>query len=142
MKMFKSLNTLILLSIVLVLAFAVPLKAQDQPQDYVDEHNRARAQVQVPPMKWDQTLAKYAWNYAQQRKRDCSLIPSNSGVYGENLAWHSSSMSGTDAVRLWVSKKSSYAQVVWRASVWLGCAKVRCDNGGTFVICNYYPPAN
>ncbi|KAG7610441.1 CAP domain [Arabidopsis suecica] len=159
MKMFKSPQTLILSVIVLFLAFAVPLKAQDQPQDYLDEHNRARTQVGVPPMKWHAGAEQYAWNYAQQRKGDCSLTHSNSnGLYGENLAWSGGALSGAAAVKLWVNEKSDYiyasntcsdgkqcghyTQVVWRTSEWVGCAKVKCDNGGTFVTCNYYPPGN
>lgn len=35
-----------------------------------------------------------------------------------------------------------YTQVVWRDSVYLGCAKVNCYNGGSFVICSYDPPGN
>ncbi|KAG4114361.1 hypothetical protein ERO13_D12G041532v2 [Gossypium hirsutum] len=35
-----------------------------------------------------------------------------------------------------------YTQVVWRNSVHLGCAKVKCNNGGTFIVCNYSPRGN
>ncbi|KAE8692991.1 Pathoproteinsis-related protein 1C [Hibiscus syriacus] len=38
--------------------------------------------------------------------------------------------------------RGHYTQVVWRNSVRLGCAKVRCNNGGTFIGCNYAPPGN
>ncbi|KAF5731874.1 pathogenesis-related protein 1-like [Tripterygium wilfordii] len=62
----------------------------------------------------------------------------------------------TDVVNLWVAEKANYdyesnscngvcghyTQVVWRKSVRLGCARVGCDNGGTFVICSYDPPGN
>ncbi|EFH45454.1 hypothetical protein ARALYDRAFT_491309 [Arabidopsis lyrata subsp. lyrata] len=159
MKMFNSPQTLVLLALALVLAFAVPLKAQDGPKDYLAVHNRARDHVGVPHIKWHAGAARYAWNYAQIRKRDCRLKHSNSrGRYGENLAWSSGDMSGAAAVRLWVKEKSDYfhksntcragkqcghyTQVVWKNSEWVGCAKVKCDNGGTFVTCNYFPPGN
>ncbi|XP_010437727.1 PREDICTED: pathogenesis-related protein 1-like [Camelina sativa] len=159
MKIFNSSQVLILVALALVLAFAVPLKAQDRPQDYLDVHNHARDDVNVPHIRWHAGAARYAWNYAQQRKRDCRLVHSNSGGrYGENLAWSSGDMSGAAAVRLWVKEKSDYfynsnrcragkqcghyTQVVWRNSAWVGCAKVKCDNGGTFVTCNYSPPGN
>ncbi|CAL9227880.1 unnamed protein product [Arabidopsis halleri] len=159
MKMFNSPQTLVLLALALVLAFAVPLKAQNRPKDYLAVHNRARDDVGVPHIKWHAGAARYAWNYAQIRKRDCRLIHSNSrGRYGENLAWSSGDMSGAAAVRLWVKEKSDYfhksntcragkqcghyTQVVWKNSKWVGCAKVKCDNGGTFVTCNYSPPGN
>ena len=64
---------------------------------------------------------------------------------------------GIDVVKLWVNEKANYdynsnscvggeclhyTQVVWRNSVRLGCAKVRCNNGGTFIGCNYDLPGN
>ncbi|KAE9446141.1 hypothetical protein C3L33_21961, partial [Rhododendron williamsianum] len=35
-----------------------------------------------------------------------------------------------------------YTQVVWRNSVRLGCARVRCNDGLWFITCNYDPPGN
>ncbi|CAI8583091.1 unnamed protein product [Vicia faba] len=132
--------------------------AQDSPADYVNAHNAARSQVGVRNIVWDNTVAAFAQNYANQRK-DCRLIHSGGGGrYGENLAMSTGGLSGTDAVRLWVDEKRDYnynsnscangkvcghyTQVVWRNSARLGCAKVRCNNGGTFVTCNYDPPGN
>uniref|UniRef100_A0A2N9J664 SCP domain-containing protein n=1 Tax=Fagus sylvatica TaxID=28930 RepID=A0A2N9J664_FAGSY len=79
-------------------------------------------------MTWDANLAAFAQNYANQRKGDCRLVHSG-GPYGENLAGSSGDLSGT-------------AAVVWRNSARLGCAKVRCNNGGTFIGCNYDPRGN
>ncbi|XP_020234033.1 pathogenesis-related protein 1 [Cajanus cajan] len=132
--------------------------AQDSHADYVNAHNAARAQVGVPNLAWDDTVAAYAQNYANQRKGDCRLMHSGGGNYGENIAMSTGDLSGTQAVKLWVDEKPyydhqsnscingqeclHYTQVVWRNSVRLGCAKVRCDNGGTFITCNYSPPGN
>ena len=104
-------------------------------------------------------MATFALNYASQRKGDCQLIHSGGGGrYGENLAGGSGDLSGSDAVKLWVNEKADYdyntntcaagkqclhyTQVVWRNSLRVGCAKVRCNNGGTFIGCNYAPPGN
>ncbi|KAL4295527.1 hypothetical protein GQ457_12G027110 [Hibiscus cannabinus] len=141
----------------MALALVLPSHAQDSPQDYLDAHNKARAAVRVGPMTWDNTVAAYAQNYANQRIADCKLVHSG-GPYGENLAWSSGGLSGTAAVGLWVNEKADYdynsnscaagkvcghyTQVVWRNSVRLGCAKVRCNSGGTFIGCNYAPPGN
>ncbi|KAL5151332.1 Basic form of pathogenesis-related protein 1 [Glycine soja] len=110
----------------------------------------------VPSLAWDDTVAAYAESYANQRKGDCQLIHSG-GEYGENIAMSTGELSGTDAVKMWVDEKSNYdydsnscvggeclhyTQVVWANSVRLGCAKVTCDNGGTFITCNYDPPGN
>ena len=79
------------------------------------------------------------------------------GPFGENIAWGSGDLKGTDAVNMWVDEKPNYdynsnscvggeclhyTQVVWLNSVGLGCAKVQCNSGGTFIGCNYDPPGN
>jgi pathogenesis-related protein 1 len=143
--------TLITLSLIL------PSRAQDNPQDYLDAHNAARAAVGVGPLTWDTTVQAYAQNYANQRAGDCNLVHSG-GPYGENIAWSSADLSGTDAVKMWVDEMAyydynsnscasgqqcgHYTQVVWGNSVSLGCAKVTCSAGGTFIVCNYDPPGN
>ncbi|BAT86962.1 hypothetical protein VIGAN_05029500 [Vigna angularis var. angularis] len=132
--------------------------AQNSQADYLNEHNAARSRVGVANIVWDSTVAAFAQNYANQRRGDCKLIHSGGGgKYGENLAGSSGDLSGKDAVKLWVNEKSKYdynsnscvggecrhyTQVVWRNSVRVGCAKVRCNNGGTFIGCNYDPPGN
>ncbi|KAL2896885.1 Pathogenesis-related protein 1 [Bienertia sinuspersici] len=35
-----------------------------------------------------------------------------------------------------------YTQVVWTGTRSVGCVKVMCQNGGTFIGCNYYLPRN
>ncbi|KAL1289412.1 hypothetical protein HN51_057623 [Arachis hypogaea] len=132
--------------------------AQDSQQDYLDAHNAARSEVGVPNLSWDDTVAAYAQNYANQRKGDCQLVHSD-GQYGENIAGGSGDFSGTVAVKLWVDEKQyydydsnscasgqvcgHYTQVIWRDSIRLGCAKVTCNNNaGTFIICSYDPAGN
>ncbi|KAJ4823029.1 hypothetical protein Tsubulata_009239 [Turnera subulata] len=142
---------------VIGLAIILPSYSQDSQQDYLDAHNSARAAVGVDPLTWDNTLADYAQNYANQRVVDCNLVHSG-GPYGENIAWSSGDMSGTAAVQMWVGEKAfydygsnscaageqcgHYTQVVWRNSERVGCAKVRCNSGGTFIICSYDPRGN
>uniref|UniRef100_A0A2N9HXZ0 SCP domain-containing protein n=1 Tax=Fagus sylvatica TaxID=28930 RepID=A0A2N9HXZ0_FAGSY len=77
--------------------------AQDSKEDYLNAHNAARAEVGVPPLTWDDTVASYAQNYANQRIGDCNLVHSG-GPYGENIAWSSGDMKGTDAVNIYVEK--------------------------------------
>ncbi|KAJ4716073.1 Pathogenesis-related protein 1 [Melia azedarach] len=140
------------------LALLLPSHAQDSPQDFLNAHNAARHQVGVGPVTWDERLAAYARNYANQHIGDCDLIHSPNCPYGENLAWSSGDLSGTNAVNGWVDEMADYnynfntcspgkacghyTQVVWRNSVRVGCAKVRCKTGGTFIGCNYDPPGN
>nr|ADD97801.1 pathogenesis-related protein 1 [Musa ABB Group] len=132
--------------------------AQNSPQDFVSPHNAARAAVGVGPVSWDSTVAAYAQNYANQRKADCQLVHSG-GPYGENIFSGSGrDYTAADAVNAWVSEKQDYdynsnkcapnkvcghyTQVVWRSSTAIGCGRVRCNNGGIFITCNYKPPGN
>ncbi|KAL7206295.1 hypothetical protein ACSBR2_019077 [Camellia fascicularis] len=75
----------------------VCIMSLDSPQDYLNAHNVARAQVGVGPMTWDNNVVAYAHSYAISRMGDCNLIHS-SGPYGENLAEGSGSFIGTDGV--------------------------------------------
>ncbi|WJX22135.1 proteinase B [Trifolium repens] len=131
--------------------------AQDSSTDFTNAHNAARSAVGVPNIIWNNTLAEVARNYSNKHKADCQLVHSGSR-YGENLAGSTGDLSGTNAVKLWVNEKKNYnyssnscasgavcghyTQVVWKNSKRLGCAKVRCNNGGTFITCNYDPPGN
>uniref|UniRef100_A0A2N9FUH4 SCP domain-containing protein n=2 Tax=Fagus sylvatica TaxID=28930 RepID=A0A2N9FUH4_FAGSY len=130
--------------------------AQNSHQDFVNAHNAARAKVGVGPIRWNYTIAAYAQAYANKRIGDCNLEHSM-GPYGECLAEGYGIFSAVDAVNLWVSEKKyynyksnscvgdecrHYTQVVWRNSVHLGCARVKCNNGWLFVTCNYDPPGN
>ncbi|XP_047983506.1 basic form of pathogenesis-related protein 1-like [Salvia hispanica] len=128
----------------------------NSPHDFLEAHNRARAEVGVAPLAWNETVAGYALRYAYKRYGDCEMEHSM-GPYGENLAEGWGRLSAVDAVGMWVSEKSCYdhssnscvggeclhyTQVVWRDSTHLGCARRQCRNGWLFVICSYDPPGN
>uniref|UniRef100_A0A0D9VFX7 Protein kinase domain-containing protein n=1 Tax=Leersia perrieri TaxID=77586 RepID=A0A0D9VFX7_9ORYZ len=127
---------------------------------FLDLQNRARADVGVGPLAWDDTVAAYARRYADTRKGDCKLEHSG-GPYGENIFWGSGGGNWTaaDAVAMWAAEKqyyncsddscaaglvcTHYKQMVWAKTTKVGCAVVNCDAGlGTFMICEYDPPGN
>ncbi|XP_004493352.2 basic form of pathogenesis-related protein 1-like [Cicer arietinum] len=128
--------------------------------DYVNAHNIARCnvstRVSLPNVVWDDYLGHFARVYAYQRT-DCKLIHSGDNSFGENIFVSDRDINDTDAVKLWVNHKRyydssrnkcvggechQYTQIVWRKSVSIGCYKVKCKNGGTFVICYYAPRGN
>ncbi|KAL9174367.1 hypothetical protein ABFS82_02G048500 [Erythranthe guttata] len=145
-------------ALILISFLITSSSAQSAPQDYVNCHNTPRGQVGVGPVVWNTTLASYAQTYANQRVGDCALTHST-GPYGENLAKGSSStFTGVAAVNLWAAEKQyytyatntcsagkqcgHYTQIVWRESVRIGCARVKCNNGWYYVVCSYDPPGN
>lgn len=149
----------LLLASVLVFAAAFSARAQNTPQDYLAVHNAARAAVGVPPMVWDARVASYAVYYANTLRASCRLVHSSGSGYGENLFWGSGKeWTAREAVQSWVNEKRDYnyasnsctpgrmcghyTQVVWRSSVRVGCARVKCFNGAIIISCNYSPPGN
>ncbi|KDP37608.1 hypothetical protein JCGZ_06951 [Jatropha curcas] len=147
------------LAIVLLMSgtLLLPSNAHDGPEDYLIPHAEARKAVGLKPLIWDKKLEAYAKDYTSQRIGDCELVHSE-GPYGENLAWCSDDLSVADAVKMWTDEGADYdyntnnccegkecghyKQVVWRDTTCIGCAKVRCNNGGTLISCNYNPPGN
>ncbi|KAK9690542.1 hypothetical protein RND81_09G136200 [Saponaria officinalis] len=132
----------------------------DLKLQYVVPQNLARAKVLMPPVVWNDTLAQYAQAYAHERAADCALQHSNYLIpgYGETIAVGSGDLSPAEAIDLWVGEKpyydyktnscaegqmcGHYTQVIWRNTKSIGCASAKCQNGGTFITCNYYPPGN
>ncbi|KAL2927625.1 Pathogenesis-related protein 1 [Bienertia sinuspersici] len=157
MNMPNKLTTTSFFIVIAILGLAQICNAQNSPQDYVNAHNAARAAVGVGNLHWDNKVAAYAQQYANKRKGDCALQHSG-GPYGENIAVGGGDFTGTDAVKLWVAEKANYTyssntcapnaqcghytQVVWRNSVRLGCARVKCNTGSFFITCNYDPRGN
>ncbi|CBG71558.1 putative extracellular protein [Streptomyces scabiei 87.22] len=135
-----------------------PPARPSQIGDFLTVVNEARADVGVPPLVWDESVAAHARRWARVRVADCELIHSNSR-FGENLAKGSNPRySLADAARLWLDERDDYdrpsnacvndreclhyTQLVWRTSTRVGAAGARCGNGWTFVVANFDPPGN
>ncbi|MCL7027645.1 hypothetical protein MKW94_019401 [Papaver nudicaule] len=122
-------------------------------------HNAARAEVGVPPLNWDRNLAVFARGYIDEdRRADCKLLYSERWSFGETIYTGPRTITAVDAVAYWVSGKqwytyatnscqegkdcSDYTQVVWRTTINVGCAQIKCDTGDLFIACEYYPHGN
>ncbi|KAL5699283.1 hypothetical protein ACHQM5_030211 [Ranunculus cassubicifolius] len=127
-------------------------------QKFLIPHNRVRAKLGLRPLQWSEKLANFAKSYANQRKKDCALRHSNTN-YGENIFWGSGKdWRPSDAVTAWADEKKyynyklnsclqkedclHYTQIVWKESLRVGCARVICNSGDTFITCNYDPHGN
>lgn len=127
-------------------------------------HNAARAAVEppaaspIPPLTWSGEVAAVAQAYA-----DKCVFKHSGGPYGENLYASSASSTAEAVVESWASEKAEYdyaadscsdecghyTQVVWAASLRLGCGVTTCTTGSPFGggewqnwVCNYDPPGN
>ncbi|CAA6657665.1 unnamed protein product [Spirodela intermedia] len=79
-------------------------------------------------------------------------------IWREPLLGSGKEWTAREAVQLWVDEKQfynnttntcatgkvcgHYTQVVWRNSVNLGCARVKCNSGAIFITSNYSPRGN
>ncbi|QHN80465.1 Pathogenesis-related protein [Arachis hypogaea] len=135
------------------------LIAQNSPKDYLRAHNDARAEIGVKPLKWDSQLASHARKFVKKHIFDCKkgIHDMTSNKYGQNNAYNTGSVSGVDAVNVWLKQKTNYdyksnscidgtlncifyAKIVSDATNFLGCARIKCRNyGGTLITCFYYP---
>src|SRR5688500_13828165 len=76
-------------------------------------HNRARAQVGSPPLRWSSELARHAQKWADRMARDCTLRPRSDGRYGENLGAAASNMGAAESppdrvVGHWLAEKQCW----------------------------------
>ena len=133
-----------------------------EKQEIVNFHNRARAEVGVGPVKWSDTLAASAQNWANNLARTGrhDHSPTRMGSPGENLAWGSGpSYKAMSGVEYWYNEKKDYApgdrspyrnfgqvghytQMVWRSTTEIGLATSRMPNGDLMIVCHYNPAGN
>jgi hypothetical protein len=128
-------------------------------------HNRERAAVGVPPLRWDPALAAAAASYGPALAATGRLTHSPRALrpgQAENL-WMGSAgaYSPESMVGSWASEKSMfrrgifpnvsstgnwldvshYTQMVWRTTTAVGCAVHRA-RGMDYLICRYAPKGN
>jgi hypothetical protein len=124
----------------------------------------------LPPVSWDPILANSAYNYTALCQGASGLLSHNanrstdyqalggSGYVGENIyATTANTVAPADAVNDWMTEAPQfsyaaddigdgghYTQVVWRASIRIGCAIVNCPNltYHDSVLCDYSPGGN
>jgi hypothetical protein len=124
----------------------------------------------LPPVAWDAALADVAYNYLTRCSASGDLVAHNQNrtddyaalggrdYVGENIYGSSGTTARPgDAVRAWASEAATYdyaanniqaaghyTQLVWRASVRLGCAVVDCPavRFRNTVLCDYAPGGN
>lgn len=117
--------------------------------------NYYRSHHQANPVRWNDTLADYAKDYAE----GC-IWKHSGGPYGENLA--ANFENSTLAIDAWAHEEKKYdyskrkfststghfTQLVWKNTTDVGCAVIDCNNNanggvqGAYLVCEYSPAGN
>ncbi|CAI5499411.1 unnamed protein product [Closterium sp. Naga37s-1] len=131
----------------------------------LEEHNKARQEVGVPDLAWDDAVAASAAEWASELvSLGCPLEHGGAEGLGQNLYWLSPAALTPEedrgAVQSWVEEKADwtpspipdgcadgkmcghYTQVVWRDTTHVGCASAQCPDGSGMWVCDYSPPGN
>ncbi len=131
-------------------------------KEILDAHNKYRAELNIPPLKWSDELAKHAKAWADRLAGERRMYHSSGTGEGENL-WMGTSgyYSLTQMVDGWGGEKryyrdgtfpgvsstgnwadvGHYTQIIWRNTTEVGCAK-STGGGNDFFVCRYSPPGN
>jgi hypothetical protein len=123
----------------------------------------------LAPVSWDAVLADVAYNYLSRCVGSGGLVSHNanrraeyaalggSDYVGENIYGSSGTATPAAALQLWMDEAPDYdyaanniedaghyTQVVWRASVRIGCAIVDCPafTYHNMILCDYAPGGN
>lgn len=164
-------TTLILLGLLVSALTAWPLHADDEPARFngmLAAHNSARAAVGVAPLRWSNTLALEAQQWARQlAHEDCKLRydpdPARRETTGQNLfrAYGSAPYAGTKRTPVEVAERwgregqqydhathrcrntlgsqcGAYLQVIWEKTTAIGCGLARCEAAEVWA-CHYAP---
>jgi Cysteine-rich secretory protein family len=136
-----------------------PESPNAQIQEILAVHNRYRAEVGVPPLRWSNNLASSAQQWANHLAQTGTFQHSQAG---ENLAQGTSgAFSITQLVDMWGNEKQyfhqgsfpdisstgnwgdvgHYTQVVWRNTTEVGCG-LASGNGNDVLVCHYNPVGN
>ena len=136
-----------------------------EAQAALDFHNRVRAEVGTPPLRWSESLAAYAQAWAkQQADNGCQMQhrPASgtwAQQYGENLFWGNGRyFEAADAAQAWYGEKKDfrygpvtatnfgkvghYTQMVWSSTTEVGMGAAQCRNGAWIIVANYSPRGN
>jgi uncharacterized protein YkwD len=131
--------------------------SQQEIQEYLDFHNKARKEVGVPPVQWSDEIAAYSQEWADYLAQNNRFEHRSDHRYGENIAMHYDNAL-VNGAKLWYqekkhykgavlnssnwSKAGHYTQMVWRATRYIGAGKATNVKGQIIIVGNYDPAGN
>jgi uncharacterized protein YkwD len=119
-------------------------------------HNAIRSRVGLPPLRWSDSLAEFAQDWASTLLSRRHFAHRPKSPYGENLfEIQGAAANPREVVADWGSEARDYdyrsnrchghcghyTQIVWRNTRSVGCAVAR-GRGIEIWVCNYDPPGN
>ena len=144
------------------LLLSAPAHAQDYASakaELLAAHNSYRESLGLPPLRWSDSLAAKAQQWADHLAEIGELVHSGSG---QNLAMAAAgTQTLTQLVDLWGSEQANftngdfpdisttgnwedvghYSQIIWRSTTKVGCGFAE-DYGRDVLVCDYDPPGN
>lgn len=143
-----------------------PLAALPSPfvQSILDTHNRERARLGSPPLRWDAALAAAAADHARQLAAGDSLTHAARGGrtnQRENLSMGMRGSTARQMMQNWIDEKRNfipgifpdvsrtgqwsdaahYSQMIWPATTSVGCAQATGPQWD-YLVCRYAPAGN
>jgi hypothetical protein len=132
-------------------------------QQILATHNRERAAVGAPALRWNAELARDAAQHAQYMARTGRLVHApreGRGAARENLSGGPRGWTPDQLMRSWLAEKryfhggiypdvcaggwstcAHYTQVIWPATTDLGCG-MAVGSGSSWLVCRYSPGGN
>lgn len=152
-------------------ANSVSRLTSEERNEFVQYHNRVRAEVGVGKVTWSEDCARVAQEWADKLALSGDFQHRNhvggqwKTVYGENLAWGGgANYRSKNGIDFWYAEKKDYTpgtpapahlngpmighytQMVWRKTerIGAGVAVIQAGRykGGLVIVCNYDPPGN
>ena len=133
-----------------------PKLADDFKLDLLEVHNQYRAKHGVPELKWSNSCAVHAQEWAEKLSRDNEFKHSDNPRYGENIAkamklnptadeivWHwYREVEDYDFSRMEFQPGTGHwSQVIWKSTRYAGFGYAK-NNDITIIVANYKCPGN
>lgn len=159
MKQYMRFFLFSLVSIIIVVDFSVGLLAGPDAATksrLIQNHNMFRKKHGAPDLKWNDSIAKFAQEWADNlAKKDSNLEHRSKNKYGENIykaslrfrdlavpTWYGEINSYDFKKPAYQSKTGHFTQVVWKSTTEFGCGVAISKTKQYYFVCNYNPPGN